>query len=52
MKRQTIAAVDLNLELLHTCKNDPDLRLKKSAFTREWKLGVEQMYNSICGLAE
>ena len=37
------AVVDMSRELLHTCKNDPDLRLKESAFTRERKLGAERM---------
>ena len=40
-------AVDMSRELLHTCKNDPDLRLKESAFTREWKLGVERMLHML-----
>ena len=41
------AAVDMSRELLHTCKNDPDLRLKESAFTRERKLGAERMLHML-----
>ena len=41
------AVVDMSRELLHTCKNDPDLRLKKSAFTRERKLGAERMLHML-----
>ena len=41
------AAVDISRELLHTCKNDPDLRLKESAFTRERKLGAERMLHML-----
>lgn len=41
------AAVDMSRELLHTCKNDSDLRLKESAFTRERKLGAERMLHML-----
>ena len=37
------AVVDLSRELLHICKDDQDLRLKESAFTRERKLGANRM---------
>ena len=47
MERKMTAAVDMSRELLHTCKNDPDLRLKKSAFTRERKLGAERMLHML-----
>ena len=43
MERKTTAVVDLTRELLHICKDDPELRLKESAFTRERKLGAERM---------
>ena len=38
MEGKTTAVVDLRRELLHICKDDPNLRLKESAFTRERKL--------------
>ena len=41
------AAVDLSRELLHNCKNDSDLRLKESAFTRKRKLGAERMLHML-----
>ena len=41
------AAVEMSRELLHTCKNDPELRLKESAFTRERKLGAERMLHML-----
>ena len=41
MERKTTLVADLSGELLHNCKNDPNLRLKKSAFTRERKLGAD-----------
>ena len=47
MERKTTAVVDLSRELLHTCKDDPDLRLKESAFTRERKLGAERMLHML-----
>ena len=47
MERKMTAAVDMSRELLHTCKNDPDLRLKESAFTRERKLGAERMLHML-----
>ena len=47
MERKTAAVVDLSRELLGACKNDPDLRLKESAFTRERKLGVERMLHML-----
>ena len=43
MERKTMAAADMSRELLHRCKNNPDLRLKKSAFTRQRKLGAERV---------
>ena len=43
MERKTTAAANLSRELLHSCKEDPDLRLKKSAFTRQRKLGAERV---------
>ena len=42
-----MAAADLSRELLHSCKNDPDLRLKKSAFTRQRKLGAERVLHML-----
>ena len=47
MKRKTAVVVELSRELLGACKNDPDLRLKKSAFTRERKLGAERMLHML-----
>ena len=47
MERKTTVVVELSRELLHTCKNDPELRLKESAFTRERKLGAERMLHML-----
>ena len=47
MERKMTVVVDMSRELLHTCKNDPDLRLKESAFTRERKLGAERMLHML-----
>ena len=47
MERKTVAAADLSRELLHSYKNDPDLRLKKSAFTRQRKLGAERVLHML-----
>ena len=43
MERKATLATDLSRELLHNCKNDADLRLKKTAFTRQRKLGAERV---------
>ena len=51
MERKTMAAADMSRELLHSCKNDPDLRLKKSAFTMQRKLGAERVLHMLHRLA-
>lgn len=51
MERKTVAAADLSRELLHSYKNDPDLRLKKSAFTRQRKLGAKRVLHMLHRLA-
>ena len=47
MESKMTAAVDLSRELLYNCKNDPDLRLKETAFTRQRKLGAKRMIHML-----
>lgn len=47
MERKTMATADTSQELLHSSKNDPDLRLKKTAFTRQRELGAERVLHML-----